>query len=147
MTRAEYIEGAIWLCSLSPLHHSWTIDGFIRNFMPPIHRGQFKVYKNSEGRLTGIVTWAYVSNENDRRLREIGATPPMDAWSDGPNLWIIDLIAPFGDAMSISRDLQCSVFADWREPVWALRRKPDGTVRKVNRWPTLAVLDRALPQK
>ncbi|WP_156995237.1 toxin-activating lysine-acyltransferase, partial [Elstera litoralis] len=75
------------------------------------------------------------------------ATPATDAWSDGPNLWIIDLIAPFGNAMSIARDLQCSVFADWLEPVWALRRKPDGTVRALTRWPTLSMLDRVPPQK
>ncbi|WP_408606117.1 toxin-activating lysine-acyltransferase, partial [Elstera litoralis] len=75
MTRSECVEGAIWLCSLSPLHQHWTISGFIRNFIPPLHRGQFKAYTNSEGRLTGIVTWAYLSDENDRRIREIGATP------------------------------------------------------------------------
>lgn len=33
-----------------------------------------------------------------------------DAWNSGPRGWIIDFIAPFGDALKIGHDLRTNVF-------------------------------------
>jgi cytolysin-activating lysine-acyltransferase len=76
----------------------------------PITLDQFRIYRNAKGPV-GFVSWAWMSDEasddyaNDRRL-----LAPEDI-SSGSNLWVIELIAPFGHMRSIARDLRENVFA------------------------------------
>lgn len=60
----------------------------------------------------GCLFWARVSDEVEAMLKA-GATKvrPQD-WKSGPKLWVIEVVAPFGCAEEMVKDLKAKVFPD-----------------------------------
>jgi cytolysin-activating lysine-acyltransferase len=65
------------------------------------------------------VTWARVSDAIDQRLRSAAPVIAPHEWGSGDKLWLIDVVAPFGDAPGIARQ--------------ALREMP-GSYTSANAW-------------
>ena len=53
-------------------------------------------------------------------------------WQSGPNLWLIDLVCPFGGIAEAAQQLREQTFKD--RAVKAVRVKPDGTGFEVSVW-------------
>lgn len=117
----------------SEFHRTWAITDVERNLIPAILLGQYKFYFIEGDRPRAFATWALVDDEIHRQLLLDGSTPEIDKWNSGENLWFIDIIAPFGDALSVVRDLQRVVFpkADGAHSIY---RNSDGSVRRYRRW-------------
>ena len=98
--------------------------------MPPIRLRQIEFLFNANHHPLAYATWAFLTDEvaaeyrdNDRRLLHLGE------WNEGCNLWVIDVVAPFGHARALLANLQRRLGGF--ERVQALRRQPDGTIRRL----------------
>lgn len=78
--------------------------------LSPISKEQFRLYKDKEGKPVGLILWAYVNDEVDKRLRMGIGKLGFDEWNSGNNLWIIDFIAPFGGSDKMIEELKETVF-------------------------------------
>lgn len=66
---------------------------------------------------------------------------PPGKWASGNHLWFIDIVAPVGNILPrIKRDLHQNYFADHNK-AYAIRRKADGAIRRVQVWKTLWLPD------
>src|SRR3990172_990078 len=77
--------------------------------MPPILLDQCKLYMKEEIPWA-FITWALVSDEIDARLRsQIPKIAPHE-WKSGEHLWLIDVVAPFGQAAEMIEELRKTQF-------------------------------------
>jgi cytolysin-activating lysine-acyltransferase len=85
--------------------------------MTPVLVQQFRLFY-AKGRPLGVMRqratnkllWARVDAETEARLKA-GTTKlrPQD-WKSGDRLWVVEVIAPFGGAEAMVRDLKAKVF-------------------------------------
>ncbi|MET0599506.1 MAG: toxin-activating lysine-acyltransferase [Mesorhizobium sp.] len=120
------------LCVSSGTYLEWSVTDLGRLFLPPVMAWQFKPYFEHQ-HCVAFATWAFLSEEWSDRLRFRFEDPSEDAWSSGPHLWIVDVVAPQLGAL-VARDLRRSVFRHHAEQAFALRRDGFGHVRRVARW-------------
>lgn len=101
----------VWLAMRSPLHQGWLLADIERFFVPPLLFRQFKLYRDGD-RPHAFVSWAFFDADAEARYLAEGSRIKLDDWRSGDRLWIIDFIAPFGDARGICRDLRTGIFAE-----------------------------------
>lgn len=78
--------------------------------LTPISKEQFRLYKDAEGKPVGLILWAFVNEEVNKRL-ELGIGKlGFNEWQSGDTLWIIDLIAPLGGGDKMLDELKNTVF-------------------------------------
>jgi|GEM_PF-3288627 len=111
MDAAAILGHVAWLMAQTTSHRFMFATDLERLVLPPIMVQQFKLYRKERVPL-GFVSWAFMSDESEEfytnhpnRLR------PAD-FTSGENLWIIDLVAPFGGTAQIVKDLRENVFPD-----------------------------------
>ena len=77
--------------------------------MTPVLLQQFRTFYATD-RPIGVVLWATVSDEVEANLMA-GTTKlrPQD-WKSGDKLWVVEVIAPFGGAEEMVKDLKANVF-------------------------------------
>ncbi len=78
--------------------------------LSPISKEQFRLYKDKEGKPVGLVLWAFVNEEVNKKLQMGIGKLGFNEWNSGDNLWIIDFIAPFGGENKILDELKQTVF-------------------------------------
>ncbi len=106
-----FLGEMVWLYSMSEMHKGWPIHSIHQWLMPAVFHSQFRVYHRGV-KPVGLVTWAWMSQEvEEAYVRNVRSLQPKD-WKSGDRGWILDYIAPFGDAFRIGEDLKNSVFAN-----------------------------------
>ena len=106
--------------SQSPLHKQFFISdlewarragGKTMELMTPALLQQFRLFYTTD-RPIGVVLWAFVNDEVAERLAG-GTTKlrPQD-WKSGDQLWVVEVIAPFGGAEEMVKDLKEKVFPE-----------------------------------
>lgn len=107
--------------------------------LPPVVLDQCKLYMKQE-MPWAFVTWAFVSDSIDVRLRsELPKIAPHE-WKSGNHIWLIDIVAPFGQAEEMLDELRKTQFAGRK--VSALRTAAkEGHRLVVQDWPATAVSD------
>lgn len=99
----------IWLYSMSKMHRTWPIASLQQWLLPAIAHKQYRLY-HSGGKPVGLVTWAWLSKEVETEyVRNTTSLQPKD-WKSGDRGWVLDFVAPFGDAKRIVHDLKHNVF-------------------------------------
>jgi cytolysin-activating lysine-acyltransferase len=78
--------------------------------IPPIELGQFRMYRR-ESMPLAFASWALVSEETEKRLASGMARLAPTEWRNGDRLWLVELLAPFGNTDAVLDDLKKSVFA------------------------------------
>lgn len=74
---------------------------------PPIRLGQYVRTINRDGWWTGYATWAYMSNYGGNLLlNEDPAYLDISQWNDGCDIWIIDVVAPFGNLNEVLQNIK-----------------------------------------
>jgi len=91
------------LLRYSKLHQSWSLGKIRRSFEPPLRLGQYRSWRNSDGRLTGICAYALISDEILEKLPE-NYSIGRSEWKSGGNLWLAEFVAPFGHVGFMVRD-------------------------------------------
>jgi cytolysin-activating lysine-acyltransferase len=112
------------LMTVSPAHKHLFIADLEWALMPPVMLRQFSMVRQNN-RLAAFVSWASVSDEIDARLQQgVARLKPTD-WRSGDNLWIIDVIAPFGRREEIIAQVREKVFAGKAVQVLAANTRRD----------------------
>lgn len=120
----------------SPSHRGMTLAQLEALLLPPMSNKQYVVAKakpkddpDAVGALAGVVIWAFVSDDIDRRLsQETGeevALKPED-WRGGDRAWIVDVVASPQVAAALVEELKRSTFAG--RPFKARIKGADGRV-------------------
>lgn len=106
---SEVLGEIVWLMSQSPLHKQFFISDLEWFVMTPVLLQQFRIFY-AQNKPMGVVLWAFVNDEVEGRLKE-GVTKlrPQD-WKSGDKLWAVEVIAPFGGAEEMIKDLKAKVF-------------------------------------
>jgi len=126
--------GAITYLSLhSKLHASWYVGDLINNVIPALEKGSFRIYRSTDHALRAFVTWAFFDDETHAALQSDGLTPSADKWQIDGHLWIMDFVAPFGDAKTLIADLKHNVFPE-RLNAYSIHRSSDGEIRRKPVW-------------
>ena len=99
----------VWLMSQSPLHKQFFISDLEWLVMTPVLLQQFRLFYD-QSKPIGVAFWATVNEEVEQRLTA-GTTRlrPQD-WKSGERLWVVEVIAPFGGAEEMVKDLKTKVF-------------------------------------
>lgn len=112
-TVAEAFGEIVWLMSQSPLHKQFLIGDLEWLVMPPVALRQFRMYRH-EGRPVAVVLYAFVSEEVERRIEAGAPTMRPADWKSGERAWIVQVIAPFGEAEAFAKEA-CQTVLKGRE--------------------------------
>ena len=77
--------------------------------LPPLVLDQCRLYSKAD-MPWAFATWAFVSDAVDQRLRSSAPVIAPHEWKSGERPWLIDVVAPFGDAEQVAREA-ASLFA------------------------------------
>lgn len=80
--------------------------------LAPISKEQFRLYKDKDGKSVGLILWAFVNEEVDKRLQNGIGKLTFNDWLSGDILWIVDFIAPLGGGDKMLEELKQTVFKD-----------------------------------
>jgi cytolysin-activating lysine-acyltransferase len=107
-----------------------TVEFLERHFIPPIFSRQIHVSLSNVGAPVAFATWAYVSDHvADELANNPDRTLHRSEWNEGKNLWIMDIVAPFGQLTRLISELR--LFLDGADRVRGIRRGADGTFRRM----------------
>lgn len=98
-------------------------DCFNIFFTPPIWAEQCRFFADEAGNPLGMVTWAWLSEHVKQEVKETGRPLTSDEWGCGPNLCIMDVIAPTLNAQVILETLTKEAFRNHMATL--LARNPD----------------------
>jgi len=103
----------MWLYMQSAPHKHYFVQDIESRVLSPIMLEQCKLYLKGQpaGLPMAFVSWAYLSEEAEIRYEQTGRIAPAD-WNSGENLWIVDMLAPFGGGEKIYLELYHSIFKD-----------------------------------
>src|SRR5262249_4088361 len=106
---SEVLGEIVWLMSQAPPHKQFFISDLEWLVMPPVLLQQFRLFYD-QAKPIGVAFWATVDAEVEGRLAA-GTTRlrPQD-WKSGDRLWVVEVIAPFGGAEEMVKDLKAKVF-------------------------------------
>ena len=79
-----------------------------------------------------MVTWAWLSDEVECDVLATGRALTEEEWNCGDRLFFNDWVTPHNNIREVLHDMTHNIFPD--EIATSLRRNPDGSVRRVNRW-------------
>ena len=101
----------IYLLARNPIHRGYSIDDFQTRVIPALSMNQFRLYRNQD-RPLALMTWAFLSDELDERLRHEEYDLKTEDWNGGDHLWFMDFVAPFGHGKLVIDDFTENVFPD-----------------------------------
>lgn len=106
--------------------------------MPPLIMEQAKLYMR-DGAPIAYVSWAKLSEGAAKRYLEAPHHLMAADWKSGDQVWIIDLMAPFGGAPEVMKELRETVFAG--QAVHQMMPDAQGQAKTLT-WPAV---DKAAP--
>jgi cytolysin-activating lysine-acyltransferase len=97
-----------WLLSQSPMHRKLAIETLEWLVMPPLLLEQFYLFRDGD-RPVGLALWAKCTPQTVRKLEEgllkPGSQLTLEEWSNGDEVWLVDLIAPFATPENHHREV------------------------------------------
>ncbi len=109
-TVSDIFGQVTWLMTQSKGHRNFFVSDLEWLAMPPLLLRQFRIFPGKDQPL-GVALWAKLSDEAAARLEGGSNRLAPGEWNSGPNLWLVELIAPFGHQDKMLEDLQKTVFA------------------------------------
>jgi|GEM_PF-728834 len=94
----------VWLLTQSPVHRHFFVSDLEWYVIAPVTAQQFRLFK-AEGRPAGLALWAYLDEAAEERLRAGGGRLSPEGWNGGEALWLIDMVAPWGGAAEMIKEL------------------------------------------
>ena len=83
-----------WLWMNSNLHGNWSTRLMMRNVIPPVSSGQYRVIMEG-GFPVAYASWAFFSAEAEKRYILNPSLIDIHDWNSGDRMWFIDYISPF----------------------------------------------------
>ncbi|WP_376961171.1 PQQ-binding-like beta-propeller repeat protein [Azospirillum sp. A26] len=100
MPSRRMVGAATLLMARSPGHQTLTFAEMEKRLLPPLRLNQARVFLQGL-QPVGLVTWACLDRETEARLLAEAELPKPEDWSAGDRIWIIDVIAPFGNGRAM----------------------------------------------
>ena len=103
----------IWLYTQTSTHKYFSMVDVESRTLPALVLEQCKLYVQSDtgGLPMGFVSWARLSDEAEIKYMTTQRISPSD-WKSGDNLWLIDIVTPYGNQEAIFRDLYNGLLKD-----------------------------------
>lgn len=97
-----------WLLTQSPLHRALAIGDLEWLVMPALIHQQFYVFRDGD-QPVGLALWAKCGPAAAAKL-EGGMVEPenrltLEEWTNGDQIWLVDLIAPFANVENRQREI------------------------------------------
>lgn len=100
---------------------------------PAIRLEQIHIFLDRSGNPRGYLTWALLAEDAERRhLNDPEVQFHLSEWNEGDRLWIMDFLLVDGDVRTALQEAR-KLFPGFSR-ARSLRRRADGTVRKVVTW-------------
>lgn len=109
LSKLPILGPALWLYARDPIKKFMFVGDIDATVLPPIILDQCRLYTKNNLPYA-FVTWALVNDEIDSRLRSTQPKLAPHEWKSGENVWLIDMIAPFGHLDETLQELRKSVF-------------------------------------
>jgi cytolysin-activating lysine-acyltransferase len=133
LAKLPILGPALWLYARDPARKFMFVGDTDWAVMPPIVLDQCRLYTKN-GIPFAFITWAKVNDAIDARLRSGQPKIAPHEWNSGTHVWLIDIVAPFGQAEETLKELRETIFPGL--PVNALMPEPGNTGKiKVQQWP------------
>ena len=131
LTKLPMLGPVAWLLmQQSATRHTFLSDLEWR-VLPPMVLDQAKLYMKDNMPIA-FISWAKLSPDAAERFRQPPHRLAPADWQSGEQAWIVDLVAPFGNAAEVLKEMRENVF-----PTATLRQLapvPDGPARVID-WP------------
>jgi cytolysin-activating lysine-acyltransferase len=119
--------------AFSPYHQQFKLSYYLPvEILPPLKAEQFRCFLNAKGEARGLVTWAWLNDVAKKEVHNSGRALTILEWSSGSNLFFNDWITDPEIFRAAMAQMTHEVFPN--EIASSLRRNPDGSVRRVNKW-------------
>ena len=100
-----------FLTFYSDLYGNWSARAVAKAFEPPIYLKQFNIYR--AGNVPrGLVTWAKLDKAAEKKHLSGNGLDGFDEWRSGSQLWIMDIMAPWGHGAAIIENIKATVQED-----------------------------------
>ncbi len=105
------LGGVLWLCRHSPLHQRYPVALLLERITYSIDINQYRYFQNSKGVPVGFCNWALLSDDLLEEALTGNHRFETSHWKSGNNIFITEMIAPFGHCRKIARDLRQNIFS------------------------------------
>lgn len=106
---------AVRVLTSSRQHRNENVHTLAASLWPAVRLNQIAFLYNSKGAPVAFVTWAYVTGDVATLLeQDPDYRLDISEWNEGDQVWIVDLVAPFGDLRNLLRKLRATCFSDLR---------------------------------
>lgn len=109
LAKLPILGPALWLYARDPVKKFMFLGDTDWVVLPPIVLDQCRLYTKA-GLPYAFVTWAFVSDAVDARLRSSEAKIAPHEWKSGEHVWLIDAVAPFGQREETLKELRETMF-------------------------------------
>lgn len=117
----------------SPYHRQFSLSYYLPvEILPALRAGNLQIFVDQGGQPAGMVTWAWLSDAVLGRVLKTGSALSHAEWNCGSGLFFNDWITQPKVLRSVLQEMTEHRFPN--EVATSLRRAPDGSVRRVNRW-------------
>ena len=99
----------VWLMQTSPFHKHLFLSELEWAVLQPMVLQQYRIY-HKDKKPVGAIFWASVDDDVHKRLQEGSVKMRPHEWKSGSHNWIIDVVAPFGNAEYFINEIGGSVF-------------------------------------
>ncbi len=118
------------LAATTPTFSRHRLDHVISILHGALMSRQFSIYLDEAGRPAGALIWALLDEEMAETYLDTGRLPNAAAWTSGPDLWLLSVIAP-GEALKpVLKDAFGALFKG-HDRAFVLRPSPGGERRVV----------------
>jgi len=117
LTKLPLLGPAMWLMARDQRLRYTFVGDLDWRLLPPLLADQCRLYSKAD-MPWAFVTWAFVSDEVDKRLRTTSPVIAPHEWKSGENPWLIDVIAPFGEAEEVAKEAAAQMGGGKAVRVW-----------------------------
>ena len=100
MNNSDALGRIVWLMGHSRHHNSYRVHDIHRLILPAIANYQFRVWEG-EFNPQGFMIWAWLTDEASSEYEKGSSHITGKDFVGGTNLWIVEMVMPFGDAKSL----------------------------------------------
>lgn len=109
LAKLPILGPALWLYARDPVKKFMFLGDVDWAVLPPIVLDQCRLYTKA-GLPYAFVTWAFVNDAVDARLRSSEPKIAPHEWHSGEHVWIVDAVAPFGQLEETLKELRETLF-------------------------------------
>jgi cytolysin-activating lysine-acyltransferase len=100
---------------------------------PAVLLDQIHFFRDRGDKVIGYMTWALLAEDTEQRLlHDPEVIFHLSEWNEGDRLWIMDFVLVGGRVKTVLKEAR-RLFPSF-EQARSLRRREDGSIRKVTTW-------------